>query len=105
MKYYVVFVMAFVIGLLLCAVIAHSNTLTWSDNSSIESGFSVEMLSGGNWKEVGRVSANVSTFVDAFTEGVYRVRAFLVVAGQADVFSAYSNTAVKLDGPVNANVK
>lgn len=105
MKYGFVCGVSFVLALLVCATVAHCNTLTWSDNSLIESGFSVEILTGGNWKEVGRVGANVTTFVDAFTEGVYRVRAFLVVAGQADVFSAYSNTAVKLDGPVNASVK
>lgn len=81
-----------------------ANTLTWTDNSGIENGFAVEMLSLGSWVEVGRVAASVTTFTDAFTEGIYRVRAFVTVPGQSDVFSAYSNTAVKLNGPVNATI-
>jgi hypothetical protein len=94
-----------VASLVLIHSLASANTLTWTDNSSIESGFAIEMLSLGKWSEVGRVGANVTTWTDAFTEGVYRVRALVSVTGAPDVFSAYSNTAIRINGPINANVQ
>lgn len=84
---------------------AFANTLTWTDNSSNEDGFAIEMLVKGAFQEVARVGTNVVTFTDALTEGVYRVRAFITITGTGDVFSGYSNTAAKLNAPVNANVK
>jgi hypothetical protein len=90
---------------LLAPVSVRANTLSWQYNSTIESGFAIEMLTGGKWSEVGRVGVNVTTWSDVFTEGVYRVRAFISVAGGPDVFSAYSNTAIKINGPINANVQ
>lgn len=91
--------------ILLLPALAAANTLTWQDNSNNEGGFTVEMLQGGAWVEVARVGPGVTTYSDSNTEGVYRVRAYVAVSGQADVFSAYSNTAAKLNAPVNLNIK
>ena len=89
---------------------AMANTLTWQDNSSVEDGFIIEMLNKGAWQEVARVGANVTTYTDTRTEGVYRVKAF--IAGDpaatppiAEVTSAPSNTGAKLNSPVIMNVK
>lgn len=90
---------------LLWASQAQANTLTWTDNSTDETGFAIEMLVKGVFQEVARVGANVVTYTDALTQGVYRVRAFITTAGDGDVFSTYSNTAAKLNAPVNLNVK
>ena len=90
---------------LLATSVASANVLTWTDNSSVEDGFAVEMLQGGTWGEVGRVGSNITTFSDANTEGVYRVRAYLNLPDGTTVFSLYSNTAAKLNAPVNATVK
>jgi len=78
-----------------------ANTLKWDDMSSIETGFAIEMLFGGVWKEVARVGANVTTYVDTNTEGVYRVRALVSSPGQPDVFSGYSNVGIRIAGPMN----
>jgi len=87
------------------ATVAQANTVTWQDNSGNESGFAIEMLTGGAWVEVARIAANVTTYTDAFTEGVYRLRAFIDIGGGSFVYSAYSNTAAKLNAPVNTTVK
>jgi hypothetical protein len=56
--------------------------LTWTDNSSGESGFRIERKtsSGGTYSEVTRVSANVKSYADlglsASTTYYYRVRAY-----------------------------
>ena len=100
--------MKYIIALLLVLMsysAVGANTLTWQDNSTNETGFAVEMLVKGVFQEVARVGANVITYSDALTEGVYRVRAFITIAGDGDVFSAYTNTAAKLNAPVNLNVK
>jgi len=84
----------------------NANTLTWQDNSSIEDGFIIEMLSLGTWTEVARVGPNVVTYTDAFTEGVYRVWAFLSVPSGGELRSATpSNVAGKLNGPINLVIK
>lgn len=90
--------------LLLCST-ANANVLTWVDNSNNETGFAIEMLDQGAFKEVARVAANITTYTDSFTEGVYKVRAFISIPGSPDVFSAYTNTAAKLNAPVNLNIQ
>jgi hypothetical protein len=54
-------------------------TLTWTDNSNNETGFIIERTTSGDYTEVARVGANVTTYTDT---GVtvqtiyYRVRAY-----------------------------
>jgi hypothetical protein len=54
-------------------------TLSWKDNSEIETGFKIERAGSGSFEEVGSVDPNVTTFVDsglgANTAYHYRVRA------------------------------
>lgn len=94
-------------GFLLFALagIAEANTITWQDNSDNETGFAIEMLTRGTWTEVARVGEDVTTYTDKLNQGVYRVRAFVTVPGEGDLFSGYSNTAARLNSPVNLNVK
>src|SRR5689334_24657970 len=63
--------------LLALAAPASANTLTWVDNSVVEDGFIIEMMTKGTWAEVGRTAANTTTYSDSNTEGVYRVRAYM----------------------------
>jgi hypothetical protein len=69
-----------------------SVSLSWTDNSSNETGFLIERLNGSTWSQVASVSANVTSYQDsglaAGTSYSYRVRA-TNAAGN----SAYSNTA------------
>jgi PKD repeat protein len=69
-----------------------SVTLTWTDNSSAETGFYIERAPSGttNFVRVGTTGANVKTYTDAVSRGtyLYRVQAF-----NANGVSAYSNTA------------
>lgn len=95
-------------ALLFFAAPAAAVTLTWQDNSNNESGFLIESLSGGTWKEVATVGPNVTTATDSNAEGVYRVRAFLDVndgTGTTRVYSAYSNAAAVLMAPVSLTAK
>jgi PKD repeat protein len=68
-----------------------SAKLTWTDNSTNETGFYVERAVSGssNFVRVGTVAANVNTFTDSVARGnyVYRVQAF-----NGSAVSAYSNT-------------
>lgn len=77
----------------------------WVDNSSTETGFALETLQGGVWVEVATVGANVTTFQDALSEVVGRVRAFIQLADGTRIYSTYSNTAALLNAPVNVTVK
>jgi len=84
--------------ILLLAPTGHSTaagaqlTLTWTDNSTNESGFAIERKTGiaGTFTQVAQVAANSTTYTDAnLAEGTpycYRVRAF-----NATAYSAYSN--------------
>jgi len=46
-------------------------TLTWTDNATTETGFSIErQLNGGPFVQVGTVAANVTTFVDTVANGL-----------------------------------
>ena len=81
-------------------VVAHASAtasqliLTWDDNSTNETGFSVERSTGatGVFEEVGGTGPDVTTYVDVAvadaTTYCYRVRAF-----NATEYSDYSNTA------------
>ena len=68
-----------------------SARLTWTDNSSNETGFYIERAPSGStaFARVGTVGANVKTFTDAVSRGnyVYRVQAF-----NGSIVSTYSNT-------------
>src|SRR5690349_24656928 len=92
--------------LLALAVPVSANTLTWVDNSVVEDGFIIEMMTKGTWAEVGRTAANTTTYSDSNTEGVYRVRAYMKNPdGGTDIVSAPANTGVKLTSPVIQNIK
>ncbi len=68
--------------------------LTWTDNSTNETGFKIERSPDGNtgWAEIGTVTANTTTFqntgLTANTPYYYRVRAYNTSGN-----SAYSNTS------------
>jgi titin len=75
--------------------------ISWTDNSSIETGFKIERKTGsGSFTEVGTVGANITTFTNtglsANTTYTYRVRAY-----NASGNSAYSNeiSAIPTDIP------
>jgi len=93
------------LGAILVPSLVSANTLTWEDQSNNEDGFVIEALAPAGFLEVGRVAANVTTFTDTRTEGVYRVRAFVTIPVFGDVFSLPSNMAAKLNAPLNLNVK
>lgn len=78
-------------------------TLTWSDNSTNESGFRIERASNGSaFSEIASVGANVVSYVDTglanATTYSYRVRAY-----NSAGFSAYSNTATGTTPPLQSN--
>jgi len=78
-------------GLTATAVSTSGINLSWTDNSSDETGFAIERHAvGGTYTQVGTVGANVKTYSDtgltANTTYYYRVR-----AAKGSVFSAYSN--------------
>ena len=96
--------------IVLFSTAAQANTLTWQDNSALEDGFIIEMLNRGAWQEVARVGADVTTYIDKNTEGVYRIKAFMkgdpaAVPPVPEVTSAPSNTGAKLNSPVVQNIK
>jgi subtilisin family serine protease len=69
--------------------------LTWTDNSSNESGFKIERKTGvsGVFAEIATVAANVTTYLDtgllANTTYIYRIRAY-----DSTGYSSYSDEAV-----------
>ena len=66
-------------------------TLNWTDNSSNESGFTVERDSGSGFAQIATTSANAVSYLDAgVADGTYtyQVRAYNGVG-----YSAYSNSA------------
>ncbi|TMB99975.1 MAG: fibronectin type III domain-containing protein, partial [Chloroflexi bacterium] len=72
---------------------ARSIRLTWTDNSSIESGFRIDRSTDGvNFTQLGLLTANTTSYTNGgLTSGVtyfYRVRAY-----DGANFSAYSNVA------------
>lgn len=65
-------------------------TLTWRDNSTNESGFTIERSNGGAFERIDFVSTNVQAFTDtdlAAGTYTYRVRAY-----NSDKYSDYSNS-------------
>lgn len=78
-------------------------TLTWSDNSSNESGFRIERATGaGAYAEIATVGANVVSYVDTglpnSTAFSYRVRAYNGAGN-----SGYSNVASASTPPLQSN--
>ena len=78
-------------------------TLSWTDNSSNESGFRIERSSNGtSFSEIATVGANVITYVDSGLAGStqywYRIRAYNTAGN-----SAYSNTATGITPPAASN--
>lgn len=79
-----------------CVVVGNAASITasWTDNSTNESGFSIERsVDGGEFVEISRTGPDVVNYVDAgpFVGGStysYRLRAFNKAG-----FSVYSNTA------------
>lgn len=88
--------------LLLTACVAYGAqfTLTWTDRSTNELGFSIERADGAdgtNFAEIATVGANVQSYVDAglpnSTGYNYRLRAWNLDKNGLRQFSGYSNTA------------
>jgi phosphodiesterase/alkaline phosphatase D-like protein len=72
-------------------------SLTWSDNSSDETGFKIQRSTDGvTFKDVKTVTANTKSWTNSGlvtgTTYYYRVRAYRTLNGFTD-FSSYSNTA------------
>lgn len=79
-------------GLRASAASTSSIGLSWNDNSSTETGFTIEhSLDKSNWSAETNVGANVTTYVDTglspLSKHYYRVRAF-----DANTSSSWSNT-------------
>jgi len=87
--------------------VAHSNgstvlTVTWTDNSSDETGFSVERSDDGSsgWAEVGNVGAGITTYADdVATNGVRRYYRVKAQRSGDSVDSNYSATANNITAP------
>jgi hypothetical protein len=66
-------------NLAVVSVTTSTVALSWTDNSSNENGFIIEILSGGTWSEAGLVPANTTTFtktgLSAITSYSFRVLA------------------------------
>ena len=98
-------VRAALLALLLSSTAEAAALLTWTDNSSIETGFRVyrAATSTGTFAAIGTVAANVKTFTDpaAMAGNCYKVTAFNSVGE-----SGFSNTAcvVSPSAPSNATV-
>jgi hypothetical protein len=97
----------------LAATVASSSAinLTWSDNSSNESGFKVERAAAdGVYAQIGTTTANVVSYADsglaAQTAYSYRVRAFNSVgdSGYSNVVSATTSVNTATFTYVKANV-
>ena len=78
--------------------------LSWSDNSTVESGYAIERSTDGvHFSQVGTVGANVTEYYDtgltAGTTYTYRVRAYNTVGN-----SLYSNTASAKVGTLGAGL-
>ncbi|MGE5392819.1 MAG: fibronectin type III domain-containing protein [Candidatus Saccharibacteria bacterium] len=92
---------------LTAAVNSNLVTLTWTDNSTNETGFKV--YRGPVWTDIGNVGANVTTFVDSRQPGayVYRVQAFNQINGGYPLYSGLSNdftvTVGGATSPTNEN--
>lgn len=71
----------------------HSFILEWDDNSSIETGYSVERLTdNGQYEEIAELPADVNQHLEFQTAtGLHRYR---VRAKQGDIYSAYSNEMI-----------
>ena len=80
-------------------------TLTWTDNSSDEDGFSIErsMAMDSGFAEVGTVTANTTTYVDmdvdAGTDYYYRVR-----ASRGTDYSDYSGVVSAMTGAMTVSL-
>jgi titin len=69
-----------------------SLTLAWNDNSTNETGFSVERWNGYSWVVLGTVGAN-TTSVQNINLAPYSVYYYRIRAYNSAGYSAYSNTA------------
>src|SRR5262249_39669324 len=75
-------------------------TLTWTDNSTNESGFKIERKTGttGTFAQVATVGANVTSYIDSNLTGgatyCYRVRAYNITQD-----SGYTNEACATVSP------
>ena len=91
----------------LTATLSGANiVLTWTDNSTTETGFKVEHSTdaGTTWAEIGTVGANITTYTDnnvvCNTRHVYRVR-----AASAAGNSAYSPAAERMSAACTVSSK
>ena len=69
-----------------------SLTVTWSDFSDNETGFSVELQNGGTWSEVGRTGADVMSYtIDGLQHATkYNVRVRAIGNNGGETFSDYA---------------
>src|SRR5262249_30396695 len=96
----------FILSLLVAATLYHAEaiaaqlTLTWTDNSTNENGFTIERKTGtdGTYAQVATVEANVTSYTDASladgTTYCYQVRAFNSAEISAPSNEACATTAV-----------
>ncbi|HET9212590.1 MAG TPA: fibronectin type III domain-containing protein [Thermoanaerobaculia bacterium] len=78
--------------------VAGTIQLTWTDNASNESSFRIEELTGGAYKEVYAVGANVTTaLITGLNPGTSY--SFRVRAANSSGYSAYSNVATGTSTP------
>jgi large repetitive protein len=81
-------------NLIATAAAADTVNLTWTDNATDETGFSIERRNGstGAWTEIATVSANITSYQNTGLVSsslyYYRIRAFNALG-----YSSYSNTA------------
>ena len=81
------------------------NVLTWV-NESPTADVSIEKLGLNGFVIIASVGPGVAIYLDVdATDGCYRVRAFTDDGFGTDIFSAYSNTACKLEAPSNLTIQ
>ncbi len=87
-------------NLTVTSVTTASVSLSWTDGSSDENGFSIERLNGATWSQIGWVAENVTAYtntgLDPGTAYSYRVLAFNGAGN-----SAVSNAVTAYTSPVN----
>ena len=83
---------------LLASAITGGVALSWTDNSTNETGFKLYRYNTGGWTDIGNVSANTTSYLDtnisAGTSYSYRLQSFIQTTGSSyPVYSTVSNTA------------
>ena len=80
-------------NLLATVVSSSSISLSWTDNSSIESGFQISRKGTGSYQPLTTVGPNVTTYLDSTNLNPNSLYYYRVRAASGTVYTAYSNVS------------